>query len=56
MKNKDLKIIGLGLALMLAGIYINLEIGLSQFFNGGSEFFIVLIGFIMVLAGVFIKD
>ncbi len=56
MKNKTLKIIGLGLALMLAGIYINLEVGLSQYFNGGGEFFIVLIGFIMVLVGAFIKE
>jgi len=56
MKNITLKTIGLGIAIMLAGIYINLEEGLSQIFINGYEFFIVLLGFIIVLVGVFTKD
>ena len=55
MKNITLKTIGLGIAIMLAGIYINLEIGLSQYLYG-KEFYIVLLGFIIVLVGVFTKD
>jgi len=55
MKNKIIKIIGLGIAIMLSGIYIHIEEGLSQNLSG-NEFFIVLFGFIIVLVGVFSKD
>ncbi len=55
MSNKNLKLMGLGISIMLAGMYINLEPGLSQNTQGG-EFFIVLTGFIISLIGFFMKD
>jgi len=37
---------------MLVGIYINIEDGLDQYFNG-NELFIVLFGLIIVMCGFF---
>lgn len=54
MKNKSLKLIGLGITLMLVGIYVNLEIGLGQYLRG-KEFFIVLAGAIISIIG-FLTD
>lgn len=55
MSNKSLKLMGLGISVMLAGIYIHIEPGLSQNLHG-NEFFIVLIGFIISLIGFISKD
>ena len=50
MTNKDIKLMVLGVAIMLAGIYIHIEPGLSQNLYG-YEFYIVLIGFLVSLVG-----
>lgn len=42
----------LGISFILAGIYIQNEPGLSQI-TTGNEFFIVLLGFILVIIGFF---
>ncbi len=59
MKNISIKLMLLGITVMLAGIYVHLEPGLSQNLNG-REFFIVLIGFIVsvvsFIADLFPKD
>jgi len=55
MSGKSLKLMALGIALMLMGIYINLEEGLSQY-TYGNEFFIVLLGFIIAIVGFIKKD
>ena len=55
MSNKSLKLMGLGISIMLAGIYIYLDPGLDQRMSGG-EFFIGVIGFIIILVGFFMKD
>jgi hypothetical protein len=55
MSNKSSKLMGLGISLMLAGIYIKIEEGLEQY-TYGNELFIVLIGFIISLIGFIKKD
>lgn len=55
MNSKSQKFMGLGVSIMLAGIYIHIEPGLSQNLYG-NEFFIVLIGFIISLVGFFRND
>lgn len=55
MSNKALKLMGLGILLMLAGIYIKVEEGLEQYTHG-SEFYIVLLGFIISIIGFIRKD
>lgn len=55
MSNKSLKFMGLGISVMLAGIYIHIEPGLSRNLYG-YEFFIVLIGFIISFIGFIMND
>lgn len=55
MSNKSAKLMGLGISLMLAGIYIKVEEGLAQYMYG-NEFYIVLVGFIISLIGFIRKD
>lgn len=55
MNNKPLKLMILGIAIMLLGIYFHVEIGLSQRLCG-NEFYIVVVGFILSLIGFFHKD
>lgn len=49
---RSIKIMLLGIALMLLGLFIQGEPGIELY---GNEFFIVLIGFIMTLFGVLAK-
>lgn len=55
MTNKSIKLMLLGISIMLAGIYIHIEPGLSQNLYG-NEFFIVLLGFLVSLVGFFKED
>ena len=55
MSNKNLKLMGLGISIMLVGIYIVFNPGLSQKIHGNEEV-IVFTGFIISLIGFFRKD
>lgn len=49
------KFMGFGISIMLAGIYIHIEPGLSQNLQG-NEFFIVLIGFTISIISLFFNE
>ncbi|MCQ6559902.1 hypothetical protein [Paenibacillus mendelii] len=49
---RSIKIMLLGIAFMLLGLFIQGEPGIEMY---GNEFFIVLLGFMMTLFGVFAK-
>ncbi|MBD0384461.1 hypothetical protein [Paenibacillus sedimenti] len=51
--NNSIKIMLLGVALILVSLYIQAEPGIKMY---GNEFIIGLVGFILVLAGLFKKD
>lgn len=55
MKNTSIKIMILGIALILVGIYIQNEPGLRQI-TTGWEVIIVLLGFILIICGLVVKD
>lgn len=55
MKNFPLRLMGLGISLMLLGMYIKLEEGLNQY-TYDSEFYIVLLGLLICVIGFFKKD
>lgn len=50
---RSIKIMLLGIALMLIAIYIPHEVA---FRTGGSEIFLLGLGFVLVIIGFFIKD
>ena len=50
---RSIKIMLLGIALMLIAIYIPHEIA---FRTGGSEIFLLALGFILVMIGLLVKD
>lgn len=53
MNIKSIKTMLLGIALLLVSIYIQGEPGIKLY---GNEFFIGLIGLVLVIIGLFIKD
>ena len=55
MKTTSLKVMILGLSLMLAGIYIQNEPGLTLG-TSGWEIIIIILGFVLVIGGLLTKE